>query len=166
MHLYFFSYPDRPGLRNPEIVGQMQSKLKMEGTNWREMARYLKMTCSPGEVARYKIKKFLPTRSKTGGSEPGITGAEAQSGSCETQQWIFPRVEPSNYETKLLVAACIAVGVRHVFSSHVYSFTGKLFQQISGGAIGLRLTSVVTRIQMARWIRVVIYKLKIAGLTI
>ena len=81
-------YPSLDHQRSSEVVRRevMQSKLRMQGTNWREMARYLKMTCSPGEVARYKVKKFLPSRSKTGGNEPGITGTEAQSGSCDTQQ--------------------------------------------------------------------------------
>ena len=75
-------------------------------------------------------------------------------------------MEPTQHEIKLLVAAAISVGIKNVFKSHVYQFGGRIYQQIVGGPIGLRMTAVVARIRMARWIRVVIAELKKAGLTV
>ena len=108
----------------------------------------------------------MPRRSKSGGTAPTIRGAEAKGASKETTQWIYPNIQPSEHDKKLLLEACLAVGVKETFQSHLYTFGGLIYQQLVGGAIGLRLTSVVARIRMARWVRVVIFHLKTAGVTI
>ena len=59
-----------------------------------------------------------------GGTAPSIRGTESASGSSDTEQWMFPNIELNKHKTNLLVAACLAVSVREVFSSHVYQFAG------------------------------------------
>ena len=48
----------------------------------------------------------------------------------------------------------------------MYSFAGKLFRQLVGGGIGLRLTGVVAKLRMTRWARRVRLSLEIAGITV
>ena len=60
----------------------------------------------------------------------------------------------------------MAVGIKKVLTSHVYTFNGRLYQQLLGGAIGLRLTSVIARARMNRWARIVKCSLEKMGLKI
>ena len=63
----------------------------------------------------------------------------------------FPDVELTGKEEKLLMAACIEVGIRAVFDLHVYQFAGKVYRQTDGGPIGLRLTGACAKVKMAAW---------------
>ena len=99
----------------------MLSSINVEGVNWRELARYARMTCPPSTWSRWRIRKFLPRRAKKNGVEPGITGTEALGESTDSEQWIFPNVQPSKHDIKTLIAACLAMGVKECFWSHVYS---------------------------------------------
>ena len=38
-----------------------------------------------------------------------------------------------------------------MFLNHIYALKNEMYQQMAGGAIGLRLTGVVARILMNRW---------------
>ena len=84
------------------------------------------MTSSPRDWRRWGVRKYLPKRSS-------VTGPEAKGASQETQQWSFPDLDPSDREKRILLAACIAIGVREVFVNHAYSFGGNLCQQLIGG---------------------------------
>ena len=108
----------------------------------------------------------MPKRAKVQGVEPGISGGEALGASSESQQWIFPNLDPNTHEVKTLMAACLAIGVKECFRSHVYSFGGNLYQQVKGGTIGLRLTTVVAQLRMQRWLRRVKKHLQDAGLQV
>ena len=87
-----------------EIVRReiMLSKISVSGTDWKNMARYLRMTCPPRLWSRWKIRNFLPKRAKTGGTEPTILGPEARFCNKDSEQWTYPSLSPSDYEKKVL----------------------------------------------------------------
>ena len=58
---------------------------------------------------------------------------------------------PSNFQLKLLLAACLGIWVNSTFMLHTYTFGGKLYQQLTGGPIGLRLTCCVARLRIISW---------------
>ena len=75
---------------------------------------------------------------------------------------------PTRKELKASIAAAISVGVLEVSHSHIYTIGGQIFQQLDGmgGGIGLRLASVVARIRMRRWLRIVKFHFLRAGMKI
>ena len=100
------------------------------------------------------------------GKEPSITGPEAKGCHKESEQWTYPKLDPSQYEKKVLLAACLGVAVHECFRSHTYMFAGEIFRQLVGGGIGLRLTGVVAKMRMTRWARMVLCSLKALGVTV
>ena len=108
----------------------VKSDLDFEGTNVREMGRYLAMTSDPWEWRKWGVSPFIPWRTSKSGRTPGVTGSEAMGAETESQQWIFPEVSPTKHQVKLLVAACLGVGVLACFRLHTYTFGGRMFQQL------------------------------------
>ena len=103
-----------------EIVRQeiLRSDVKVEGLNWKELGRYVRMTCPPAKWRKWGIRRLLPRRKKSGNKEPSIIGPEAQAKLKESDQWLFPEVEPTQAELKALLAAAVGRGVMEVFKSH------------------------------------------------
>ena len=52
-----------------------------------------------------------------------------------SNQWVFPILAPSEFQLKLLLAACLGIGVKSTFKLHTYTFGGKLYQQLTGGPL-------------------------------
>ena len=50
-----------------------------------------------------------------------------------------------------MIACCAEIGIRTVFTSHLYQFNGKIFLQQDGGPIGVRLSGAVARAVMGEW---------------
>ena len=95
--------------------------------------------------------KVLPTRrSGVTGVRPGVTANPEK-----VENWIFPLVELTTLEERMVVATVVQLGVIAQMNTHVYTFDGDLFLQKAGGPIGLRSTCTVARITMstldARW---------------
>ena len=112
----------------------LKSNLEVDG-NWQEMARYLAMTSDPWEHKQWKVDQFIPWRAHSKGPTPSITGKEAMGADLGSSQWIWPTLAPSKYQLKLLLAACLGIGVRATFNLHTYTFGGKLYQQLTGGPL-------------------------------
>ena len=68
----------------------------------------------------------------------------------DEEKWVFPEIEPNKGHLKLLLASCLGVAVETTINLHTYRFGGKLWQQVSGGPIGLRLTAVVAKVRMIK----------------
>ena len=141
----------------------IRSSMKFEGVNHREMSRYLAMTSDPWEWRRWGVYQFIPWRRYSKGETPGVTGKEALGSELKSDQWEFPDLTPSEHQVKLLVAACLGVGVAACFRLHTYTFGGKVFQQMRGGPIRLRLTCCVAKMRMINWQREVVKLLEGAG---
>ena len=54
---------------------------------------------------------------------------------------------------KTVMAKVIELAIMAVMNNHYYQFGGRYLKQGTGGAIGLRLTGLVCRIVMDRWVR-------------
>ena len=52
-----------------------------------------------------------------------------------------------------MIGKVVEVAIKTTFGNHIYLFHNKLFKQLKGGPIGLRLTGVVARIVMDQWAR-------------
>ena len=64
---------------------------------------------------------------------------------------MFRKVELSDLEKKKLMSEVLRLGIELMFSTHCYTFGGKIYRQTEGGPIGLRSTCAVARVVMARW---------------
>ena len=76
------------------------------------------------------LRRILPKRQNTGGVRPGPTGDDAMGPhSNDEKLWRFPEeVDLSHHEKRKVVAEVVAIGVRTMFATHVYSFGGRVFQ--------------------------------------
>ena len=83
----------------------------------------------------------------------------------DDSQWIFPKVDLTEIEKRLIVATVVEIGVKTVFRTHVYQFGGRTFQQQQGGPIGLWATGAIARIVMAEWDAQLVKLLSDNGLT-
>ena len=52
-----------------------------------------------------------------------------------------------------IIAKVLEIGVRTVLENHVYKFGNKIYRQVVGGPMGLKLTGIVARLVMDRWAR-------------
>ena len=86
-------------------------------------------------------------RSSRKGTIPGVTGLVED----EDDKWIHSNLELTNWEEKLVVASVVQVAIIVMMNTHLYSFNGKIFQQTSGGPIGLRATCACARVVMNSW---------------
>ena len=69
----------------------------------------------------------------------------------DTEQWIFPEVTLTADERREILAAVTRLMVELMFSTHIYTFGGKLFRQAKGVPIGLRGTCALARVIMNVW---------------
>ena len=94
-----------------------------------------------------------------GGGNGGLGEKTVQAGSCTTtpnpskeekvgmSKWRMtnPMRDLDDNQRKLLLAKVVKFAIVMVFKNHLYMFNGTTYIQLSGGPIGLRLTSVVAR---------------------
>ena len=88
----------------------------------------------------------LPRRLSEGGSRPGVTASVDKD-----DHRVFPEVELTTLEKRIIIATMMQIGVLVMFNTHVYSFNGEMFLQKAGGPIGLRSICAVARITMNEW---------------
>ena len=69
----------------------------------------------------------------------------------DTEQWIFRKVQLTATEKKEIIATVIKILTMTMFSTHIYTFGGKVYKQLEGGPIGLRSTYSVARLAMKVW---------------
>ena len=86
------------------------------------------------------------------GVKPGLTGAGPRGPKSNDEiQWIFPKAERTALDRKMILSEVMRLAVEMMFSTHCYSFDGKVYRQTEGGPIGLRSTCAVARVVMSRW---------------
>ena len=79
-------------------------------------------------------------------------------------QWIFPTAPIPEEVKKQIVATVVMVAVDVLFTSHLYTFGGKVFRQVEGGPIGLRATCAIARLVMCLWDKYWLERLAVQGL--
>ena len=88
-------YPSLDAERSAKIVKEaaIKSKIKLEGINYNEAARYIVMNSSEAEIRTSGLRRVLPTRRYRKGTTPGVTGVEAMGSESDDEvKWIFPKV--------------------------------------------------------------------------
>ena len=126
--------------------------MKIDNVNYKEAARYCAMKYGKAEILANGIARVVPSRRFRKGTKPGVTGAGPRSKYSDDEEvWKFPDVEPTEIEKRKLIACCAEIGIRTVFTSHLYQFNGKIFLQQDGGPIGVRLSGAVARAVMGEW---------------
>ena len=65
----------------------------------------------------------------------------------------------SDKDKRKILAKIIKISIKTVFKNHMYKFKGRTYRQSAGGAIGLRLTSIVARVIMDNWAMLFLQKL-------
>ena len=147
-------YPNLTKLESGEEIAAavMDSDIVWTGIDWKEATRYLVLGRSREWCFRHKLRRVLPIRRSTRGTKPGMTdqgplGADVG----DEKQWVFPKVEITKLEKKLIISEVLRLGVETMFDTHMYTFGGRIFKQSEGGPIGLRSTCAVARVIMNRW---------------
>ena len=142
------------------------SSYDMRITDWREVMRYLKLTLPRSRLLKEGLGRLIPWRKYKYGKEPGLQSATARGKEVkeEEEQFVFPDVEPTKWETNVMISLALEVGIKASFKLHTYTFGGKIYMQLKGGPIGARLTVAVSRVVMELWRRRVRLSLTEAGL--
>ena len=147
-------YPSCKGRHTGRCVREaaLRSKVKVEGWNYKEAARYIVMGYDRFEIRQMGLDRIVPKRKYKNGTTPGITGPEVLGMHVEDEvKWIFPDREATEVEKKKMYAACLEIGVRAAFSLHLYQFGGRIYHQRDGGPIGMRLAGAAAKIVMQKW---------------
>ena len=160
-----------------------ESNVRFESINMDTAVLYVAHNFTRGEVCDAGLQDLIPARQARPGRPKGMANKEmtarvkqrtgqhgrnlpdgwSSSTSDQTPTppstgpgtgWFPPRRAPkSDAERRLIVAKVLESACGIVMKNHVYTFGGRKYKQIKGGAIGLRLTGVVARIRMDRWAR-------------
>ena len=98
------------------------------------------------------MRRVLPWRRSSKGTRPGLKGAgPLGADSDDEKQWKFPSPELTSAEKKMIISEVMRLSVELMFTTHIYSFGGRSYQQREGGPIGLRSTCALARVVMASW---------------
>ena len=97
--------------------------------------------------------------------DPGQTTGPDPTTARLTSKWrtTNPMSDLTEQQSRILLAKVVKFAVLTIFKNHVYSFNGQVYIQLAGGPIGLRLTSIVARVVMDKWMSVFLVDLDEAG---
>ena len=125
----------------------MESDIQWRDINWKESVRYLVLGRPKEWRTRSGLSRVLPHRRHRKGAKPGVTGAGPLGPAVGDEvQWVFPTIELTKLEKKMIFSEVMRLAVENMFSTHCYRFAGKLYRQSEGGPIGLRSTCAVARV--------------------
>ena len=148
-------FPSLSARNSSRIVRKVfiDSKLELEGVDYKSAAMYVRYGMEDHEIRALGLTRVVPRRRYTRGRAPGICSKQAMSGDADSDgdKWIFPDIELTDHEKRVLIGACLEIGVRTSFENSVYQFAGRYYLQSSGGGTGARVTMCSARIIMADW---------------
>ena len=175
-------YPSLHQEESAELVSRFieESPVRLEGMDLRSAQVYLASNLTPVQIKLEGLKGLVPARVHKYGKRPGPTSTELGKKFCPPDKTEDPDSrgqdslwQPTNpdqdltaSEKRRLIAKSVKLAIITVFRNHVYQFGERRYRQVSGGPIGLRLTSLVARIVMDRWALSFLSKLDKAGVTI
>ena len=93
-----------------------------------------------------------------------IRPKEKEKKNEDKTKWTDEGSEYTKEEKRKILAKVIEIGVRTILENHVYKFGYKIYRQVIGGPMGLKLTGIVARLVMDRWARKFEFKLAEAGI--
>ena len=117
-----------------EIINK--SGLKIEGLDFKEIAKYVRMNLSDVEIRNRKLTRLVPFRKYRRGRFPGMTGNEATKRHIpeEESKFVYPNVDPTEEEKTNLFATALEIAVKFMFTHHVYTFGSERFKQRDSGS--------------------------------
>ena len=146
-------FPSMQAVTTGRIVREhvKKSPIKIDGFDWRQGGRYIVVNRKyTGDLDC--IRDVLPWKRNKGSVVPGMKSKELNSKKGEiTEQWNFPKKEPTENQLREMQSRIAEIGVRFLFENFVYKFSGENYQQQSGGPIGARVTMAAARIVMSDW---------------
>ena len=161
-------YPSLDQEESAEAVAKFVRESTLDGVDWRQTQLYVVSNMDPHELKRERVEHLVPGRTKSRGPRPGGTTEELRlkrkmdvdvvkgmgDVASYPSKWMDtdPDRDLSESEKRLLLSVALKIATRVVFKHHCYQFDGRVYRQVKGGPIGLRLTSVVSRIVMDMWI--------------
>ena len=131
----------------------LQSEVSFEGIDFKELAKYIAINASEYEVAQSGLRRVVPVRAKRRGAKPGMKGAGVLGPhkNKNDEMWKFPKYEPTAEDRRKLLAKGVEIAVKVMYTTHLYTFAGKVYKQRSGAPIGLRGSGASLRVIMNLW---------------
>ena len=149
-------YPSLDAKRCSEIVRDevMRSSITWEDIDYLEGTRFIALNKSAEYCRNHPLRRVLPVRRGRTGSRPGVTGKGPMGPNRgDQEQWVWHQVTLTPEEKKMIVAEVMKITTEVMFSTHLYTFGGKVHRQRKGGPIGLRGTCAIARLVMCAWDR-------------
>ena len=136
----------------------LASDVTFTGVDYKELRKYVAMNISEYEVATAGLRQVVPVRAKRRGAKPGVRGAGVMGPHKDKndEMWRFPKFESTDEDKQKLLAKGVEIAVKVMYTIHLYTFAGKVYQQRSGAPIGLRGSGASLRIIMNLWDRKVL----------
>ena len=132
-----------------------------------DMALHLAATNTQEQINKMGLSEVVHTRRYKHGARPiiiskSVTGTETERETLDS--WIPPTRAPTPLEVKQMLATVISQAVALVMKSHVYTNSDVIWQQLFGGAIGIRATCEVAKLVMLEHDRILWLKVAEAGI--
>ena len=130
-----------------------RSTITIEGFNTKLGLRYI--TMNENYTSNLEpLRGLLPVRVTKPGTKPTMKSKWVNHKEIlDDEDWIYPRRQPTEKETRLIMGHVAEIGTRTIFENFCYRFGGKAYQQQSGGPIGARVTMCAARMVMQHWAR-------------
>ena len=129
-------YPKYPFMKGESVAEEsyqavVESDIKWEGVDYKEGVRYRALKRSAQWCRTSRLRRVLPRRRYVKGTRPGVTGAGPLGpGNGDEEQWVFPRVAPTDLDKREIVAEIVRLVVETIFRTHLYSFGGKMYSRV------------------------------------
>ena len=109
---------------------------------------YVRYGYSDPAIRAQKLARVLQFRRYTRGRALGVTSAESIHTDHNKQEdkWVFPKVEYTDTEKRLLIGAVLEIALRTVWENSCYSFGGRYYHQQQGSPTGRRIAMAAARI--------------------
>ena len=148
-------FPSLSGKNTARIVREAaeNTTMELEGFDWKKGMVYVRVNKHLTRVKR-EMRKFLPIRKSTRGTEPGMASQSLNKRKYRTEnQWIFTQKIPTQREKKEMVGMVLEIAIRTLWENYSYRFGGEIYLQKEGGPIGQRPTMAASRIVMNDFFR-------------
>ena len=141
-----------PSLKNVETARMakyavLNSDIDIENFDYTMALRYLTIVGGRELLDRIGVGRLAP---KWLGDRPDLITVGGKK-SKDPKFWQDSKREIFKQDEKRIFAAVIEILINISMSTHVYSFGGKLYLQLDGGPIGLRITATLAALIMKLW---------------
>ena len=147
-------FPSLRKHRTAEVVGRVvrTTTLKFKNIDYREVDRYISICSQPWQRHKWKVNKICPWRRYNKNKPPGITNKHVMGPhSGEEECWVFPCREATESEERWLLATALEIGILAAFTLHIFTITGKVYNQTDSCLIGENVAGDGSEVRMGDW---------------